>query len=139
VALVRRLQRGGEVPVKFDPMQPSATWLRQGVIPNTRFDRKSNRHALSFSARAAPLEAGVVVTLRETRYWIAHSIRSGVPLIVPPITSGRLPTLAESSFSGPPRPQRAVWSIDQRPVASPVVICHTSPPQLSSAPVCLPL
>src|SRR5688572_2199218 len=37
-------------------------------------DRKSNRHAHSFSARAAPLEAGVVVTLRETRYLLDCSL-----------------------------------------------------------------
>ena len=43
------------------------------------------------------LEAGAVVTLRETRYWIARSARGHVPLIAPPITSGRLPTLAEGT------------------------------------------
>src|SRR5687767_2961029 len=32
-----------------------------------RLDRESNRHVHIFSARAAPLEAGVVVTLRETK------------------------------------------------------------------------
>jgi hypothetical protein len=41
------------------------------------------------------LEGGAVVTLRETRYWIARSARGRVSLIAPPITSGRLPTLAD--------------------------------------------
>ena len=50
------------------------------------------------SARAAPLEAGAVVTLRETD--------KRVPLIVPPITSGRLPTLAEFQRSRVSRGER---------------------------------
>ena len=48
------------------------------------------------SARAAPRAAGAVVTLRETT-GLECSLRSRgrVPLIAIPITSGRLPTLAD--------------------------------------------
>jgi len=49
-----------------------------------------------FSARAAPLEAGAVVTLRETTVLeLLARLAGHVSLIAPPITSGRLPTLAE--------------------------------------------
>ena len=64
------------------------------------------------------------------------------------VTGGLLALLAGAGFAQrssdhqrapTDRSQRAVWSVDQRAVTSPVVICHTSPPQLSAAPVCLPL
>ena len=70
------------------------------------------------------------------RYWIM--LRSRGVFRSSFLRSPAGPTDARRGFSArAARPQRGMGS--QRAVTSPAVICHTSPPQLSSEPVCLPL
>jgi len=69
------------------PLSPVASYVPRPYLHRAR------QHKV-FSARAAPLEAGAVVTSRNAVLDLLAPL-AGVPLIAPPITSGRLPTLAE--------------------------------------------